>query len=595
MAFSRLPPFMFMADVIQPASRPLELTELLTLMVEVSERINSTLDLDELMARIAEIVKRAIDYEVFAILLLNEKTQELSIRFSIGHPDELVRTLRIKVGEGIVGRAAQTRHPVLVNDVLKDTGYIQSLSPMRSELAVPLITKNRLIGVIDLESPYTDFFNDSHVSLLELLASRMAMALENARLYRRSLRQARTLQLLNEISREMSSVLVLNELLRKIGTLTKRLIDYQRFSILMADEQARTFNAVISLKLDEDQTERGMVRFGQGIVGAAADLRQTVVVQDVSKDPRYVLVNPETRSEMATPLIYRGRVIGVVDLESPQVNYFSEEHVRILSTLAPQIAIAIENARLYERVARSEARLERDLQSAQEIQMHLMPGTSPTIPGLEVAVSFYPARELGGDLYDFLTYGKERHVLAVGDVSGKGAPAALYGAMASGILRSLAPQKLSPPRLLKRLSLILLERKIEGHFITLTYAIWEPRAKTLRLANAGMPLPLLVRNGQSRAIRAEGIPLGLLEHAQYQDVLVRLETGDLVAMFSDGIVEATNSKHEEFGSRRLENVLRRNSHRAPQEIIVRLFDELREFEQGRPPRDDQTIVLIRVR
>ena len=584
-----------MADAIQSASRPLELTELLTLMVEVNERINSTLDLDELMARIAEIVKRAIDYEVFAILLLNEKTQELSIRFSIGHPDELVRTLRIKVGEGVVGRAAQTRRPVLVNDVLKDPGYIQSLSPMRSELAVPLITKNRLIGVIDLESPYTNFFNDSHVSLLELLASRMAMALENARLYRRSVRQARTLQLLNEISREMSSVLVLNELLRKIGTLTKRLIDYQRFSILMADEQARTFNAVISLKLDEDQTERGMVRFGQGIVGAAAGLRQTVVVPDVSKDPRYVLVNPETRSEMATPLIYRGRVIGVVDLESPQVNYFSEEHVRILSTLAPQIAIAIENARLYERVARSEARLERDLQRAQEIQMHLMPGTSPTIPGLEVALSFYPARELGGDLYDFLTYGKERHVLAVGDVSGKGAPAALYGAMASGILRSLAPQKLSPPHLLKRLSLILLERKIEGHFITLTYAIWEPRAKTLRLANAGMPLPLLVRKGQCRPIHAEGIPLGLLEHAQYQEVSVKLKPGDLFAMFSDGIVEATNSKYEEFGPRRLENVLRRHCHRSPQEIITNLFDEVREFEQGRPPRDDQTIVLIRVR
>jgi len=164
-----------------------------------------------------------------------------------------------------------------------------------------------------------------------------------------------------------------------------------------------------------------------------------------------------------------------------------------------------------------------------------------------------------------------------------------------GILRSLAPQKLSPPHLLRRLSLILLERKIEGHFITLTYAIWEPRAKTLRLANAGMPLPLLVRKGQTRTIRVEGIPLGLLEHAQYQDQLVKLESGDLVAMFSDGIVEAANTKHEEFGSRRLENVLRRNSHRPPEEIIASLFDEVREFEQGRPPRDDQTIVLIRVK
>jgi sigma-B regulation protein RsbU (phosphoserine phosphatase) len=584
-----------MADATQSASRPLELTELLTLMVEVSERINSTLDLDELMARIAEIVKRAIDYEVFAILMLNEKTQDLSVRFSIGHPDELIRSLRIKVGEGIVGRAAQTRRSVLVNDVLKDPGYIRTLSPIRSELAVPLITKGRLIGVIDLEAPWPDFFNDSHVSLLELLASRMAMALENARLYRRSVRQARTLQLLNEISREMSSVLVTSELLRKIGTLTKRLIDYHRFSILLADEQARAFNTVLSLKQDEHQPERGVVRFGQGIVGAAADLRQTVVVGDVSKDPRYIQANPETRSEMATPLIYRGRVIGVVDFESPQLNYFGEEHIRIFSTLAPQIAIAIENARLYERVARSEARLERDLQRAQEIQMHLMPGTAPDIPGLEVALRFHPARELGGDLYDFLTYGKERHVLAVGDVSGKGAPAALYGAMAMGILRSLAPQKLSPPHLLKRLSLILLERKIEGHFITLTYAIWEPRAKTLRLANAGMPLPLLMRKGQTQTIRVEGIPLGLLEHTQYQDALVKLESGDLVAMFSDGIVEAANTKHEEFGSRRLENVLRRNSHRPPEEIIASLFDEVREFEQGRPPRDDQTIVLIRVR
>ena len=584
-----------MADATKSASRPLELTELLTLMVEVSERINSTLDLDELMQRIAEIVKRAIDYEVFAILLLNEKTQELHIRFSIGHPDELVRNLRIKVGEGIVGRVARTRRSILVNDVLKDPSYIQSVSPIRSELAVPLITKNRLIGVMDLEAPWTDFFNDSHVNLLELLASRMALALDNARLYRRSVRQARTLQLLNEISREMSSVLVLDELLRKIGTLTKRVIDYHRFSILLADEQAQTFNAVISLKQDEHEPERGMVRFGQGIVGAAADLRQTVVVPDVSKDPRYVLVNPETRSEMAIPLIYRGRVIGVVDLESPQLSYFTEEHVRVFSTLAPQIAIAIENARLYERVARSEARLERDLQRAQEIQMHLMPGTAPTIPGLEVALCFHPARELGGDLYDFLAYGKERHVLAVGDVSGKGAPAALYGAMASGILRSLAPQKLSPPDLLRRLSLILLERKIEGHFITLTYAIWEPRTKTLRLANAGMPLPLLVRKGQCRPIRAEGIPLGLLEHAQYQEVSVGLQSGDLFAMFSDGIVEAANTKHEEFGPRRLENVLRQNFHRSPQEIIDTLFEEVREFEQGRPPRDDQTIVLLRVR
>ena len=584
-----------MNQITRSTSRPLEVTELLTLLIEVGEQINSTLDLDELLARIAAIVKRAIDYEVFAIFFLNEKTQELRVHFSVGHPPDLVRNLRVKVGEGIVGRAAQSRRSVLVNDLEDVPAYLPPLAAIRSELAVPLIFKGRLIGVMDLGSPQADVFNDSHLSLLELLANRMALAIENARLYRRTLRQARTLQLLNEISRELSSVLVLNELLRKIGTLTKRLVDYHRLGILLADDQAQTFNAVISLKQDERMPERSTVKFGQGIVGAAASLRQVVVVPDVNKDERYIQVNPETRSEMTVPLIYRDRVIGVIDLESPHLNYFNDEHVRIFSTLAPQMAIAIENARLYERVARSEARLERDLRRAQEIQMHLMPGIAPKIPGLDVALHFQPARELGGDLYEFLAFGRDRQAIVVGDVSGKGAPAALYGAMVSGILRSLAPQKLPPPDMMKRLNLMLLEHKIEGHFITLTYAIWEHHSRTLYLANAGMPLPILVRRGKCQAIRAEGVPLGLLEHTDYQPVTVNLETGDLLAFFSDGITEANDPQQEEFSSRRLENMLRQNAHRPPDEIVKKVFEELGAFEAGKPQRDDQTLVVLKVR
>src|SRR5579872_2721586 len=141
-----------MTELTRSTSRPIESTELLTFLIEVGEQINSTLDLDELLGRIAEIVKRAMDYEVFAILLLNEKTQELRVHFSLGHPKDTVRNLRIKVGEGIVGRAAQTRRSVLVNDVRRDPNYIPSLTSIRSELAVPLIFKGRLIGIIDLEA-----------------------------------------------------------------------------------------------------------------------------------------------------------------------------------------------------------------------------------------------------------------------------------------------------------------------------------------------------------------------------------------------------------------------------------------------------------
>jgi sigma-B regulation protein RsbU (phosphoserine phosphatase) len=584
-----------MSQVVKTSVRPLGATELLTLLMDVGEQITSTLDLEVLMVRIAELVKRVINYKVFAILLLNDKTQVLRIRSSVGHPEERVRELHIKVGEGIVGRAALERRSILVNDVRSEPSYIESMPSIRSELAIPLILKNRVIGVIDLEADTPDFFTDQHVNLLELLAGRMAMAIENARLYRQSLRQSRTLQLLNEISRELTSVLVLNDLLRKVGTLTKRLVNYHRFSIMLADEQTKTFNSVLTLRQDESLPDKTTVRFGQGIVGAAAGSLQPVVSPDVSQDPRYICIYPDTRSEMAVPLIYHGRVIGVVDLESPKLNYFTENHVRIFSTLAPQIAIAIENARLYERVLRSESRLERDLKRAQEIQMHLMPGTSPNVPGLEIDLRFQPARQLGGDLYDFLDYGKGRHVLAVGDVSGKGAPAALYGALAGGILRSLAPQYLPVPEMLRRLNATLLERRVEGHFITLVCAVWEPKNMALRLANAGMPLPLLIRNGRARTIQAEGIPLGLLEHTEYQEVSLHLKKGDLLAFFSDGLGEAMNPELQEFGGRHLAHLLRDNAKRPLREIIDLLFSEIARFEEGRPPRDDQTLVLARVR
>jgi sigma-B regulation protein RsbU (phosphoserine phosphatase) len=390
-------------------------------------------------------------------------------------------------------------------------------------------------------------------------------------------------------------VLVLNELLRKVGTLTKRLVNYHRFSIMLADEPAKTFNSVLSLRQDESLPDKTTVRFGQGVVGAAAASLAPVIANDVSKDPRYICIYPDTRAEMAVPLIYRGRVIGVVDLESPTVNYFTDEHVRIFSTLGPQIAIAIENARLYERVLRSESRLERDLKRAQEIQMLLMPGTSPNIPGLEIDLRFQPARQLGGDLYDFLNYGKDRHLLAVGDVSGKGAPAALYGALAGGILRSLAPLRLSIPELLRRLNATLLERRVEAHFITLVCSIWEPKTMTLRLANAGMPLPLLIRDGRSRPIHAEGVPLGLLEHTEYQETSLQLKSGDLLAFFSDGLVEAMDPELQEFGGRNLARLLRENARRPLRENIELLFSEIARFEEGRPPRDDQTLVVARVR
>ena len=399
------------------------------LLLEVADVLATSLDLDTTLSRVAEVVRKVIDYEIFAILLLNEKTQELRFRFQVGYPADFAERARVKLGEGVTGQAAQSRQAVLVDDVTKDPKYIAAIANVRSELAVPLITKNRVIGVIDLEARNPGYFTEEHSRLLTLVASRIAGGIENAQLYTRTTRQARILLLLNEIARELSSILNLDELLNRVAELLRRLIDYQMFSILLLDSSGEKLQHRFSLRFRENIHLKHEVPLGRGLVGYAAQTGQAVLVPDVSKDPRYIAGNPETRSELAVPLIYKDKVIGVLDLEHTRRGFFTDDHRRTMMTLAAQVAIAIENARLYEEIARQERRLERDLALARELQMRLLPQTLPKLANLELAAKFVPARAIGGDLYDFIPYSLSRLGIVIGDVSGKGAPAAIYAAL----------------------------------------------------------------------------------------------------------------------------------------------------------------------
>ncbi len=280
---------------------------------------------------------------------------------------------------------------------------------MRSELAVPLIVKNRVIGVLNLEAQEAGRFTEEHKRLLTLIGSRMAVGIENARLYTRTTRQARTLVLLNEIARELTSILNVDELLKRIAELLSRLIDYQMFSILLLDAAGEKLQHRFSLRFQENIQLKHDIALGEGLVGYAVQHRQAVLVPDVNKDPRYIRLNPETRSELAVPLIYKDKVIGVLDLEHTQRGFFTDDHKRTVTTLAAQVAIAIENARLYEEIARQEKRLERDLALARELQFRLLPHSLPKLPNLEVAAKFTPARAIGGDLYDFVNYSQSTH------------------------------------------------------------------------------------------------------------------------------------------------------------------------------------------
>src|SRR5664280_1067641 len=236
-------------------------------LLEVADAVSRTLDLNTLLQRIAEMLKRVIDYEIFAILLLNEKTQELRVRFQVGHPPEVAERIRIKVGQGVTGQAVQRRETVLVNDVAAEENFINSAPGVRSELAAPLIAKNKVIGVIDVEAAQPGAFTEEHKRLLTLFASRIAIGIENARLYTRVSRQARQLTLLTEISRELTSILNVDQLLKRIAELVTRIIDYQMFSILLLETGGNLLQHRFSLRFNESVKLKHEVPLGVGLVG----------------------------------------------------------------------------------------------------------------------------------------------------------------------------------------------------------------------------------------------------------------------------------------------------------------------------------------
>ncbi len=564
-------------------------------LVEVAEVVNTTLDLDTLLKRTAELIRRVIDYEIFSIMLLNEKTQELRMRFAIGHAPETTERVRIKVGEGVTGLAAQKREAVLVNDTSQESRYIGVLKGVRSELAVPLIVKNRVVGVIDIEAREAGYFTEEHRRLLTLVASRIAAGIENARLYTRVARQAQTLTVLNEISQELTSILNLDELLRRIAELLTRLIDYQMFSIMLLDTTQTKLEHRFSVRYKENVPLKHDIPVGTGLVGYAARERTAVLVPDVQKDERYIQINPETRSELAVPLIYKGSVIGVLDLEHTRRGYFTDDHRKTLSTLAAQVAIAIENARLYERLAKEEQRLEQDLATARELQFGLLPCAAPVLAGVELAARYVPALAIGGDMYDFISYMGGRTALAIADVSGKGVRAALYAALVSGLLRSSAPGEPDAAEMLSLLNAALIERRIEAQFVAMLYTIWDENDRTLQVANSGMPRPILCKNGVVEIVQATGLPLGFFDDAEYEEFLLPLAPGDVCVLLSDGIVDAANYAGETMGRSRVEKLVAESCRSSAEEILEVIYQAVNQHADGVATFDDQTVMVIKAR
>jgi sigma-B regulation protein RsbU (phosphoserine phosphatase) len=467
---------------------------------------------------------------------------------------------------------------------------------------VPLRRKGRVIGALNLLSDATGQFSEIDEQLLRQFAAHVAVGIENARLFEQERQYTSTLETLADIAREFGAILNLDELLTRIANLTRQLIDYRTFGILLVNEETQELEMKVAVRYG-DKVSVPRIRVGSGLVGYAALHKEPVLVPDVSQDSRYIKIVDDARSELAIPLLVKDRCIGVFDLESPELDAFKKRDAEILTLLASQAAVAIENARLYETIRANEIRLEKEIHFAQRVQAALLPVDLPKrMKAVDVAARFAPARELGGDLYDFLAPEPNSLVVAVGDVSGKGVPAALYSAFAGELVRSrtfrrrYTPDRSSPSGVLASINTILYQRQLEEYYCTLCYAVFDFKRRQVTIGNSGLPYPIRVRRGEEPAAQIElpGVPLGSFPGSSYDELTFELQVGDLFVFCSDGVFEANDALGREFGVTRLLEVVETHRNEPARRVVDAIFEAVQEFRGETVPNDDMTAVALRI-
>jgi sigma-B regulation protein RsbU (phosphoserine phosphatase) len=324
------------------------------------------------------------------------------------------------------------------------------------------------------------------------------------------------------------------------------------------------------------------------MVGYVAGTRQMRYAPDVSKDPYYIACEAATQSEVAIPLEVEGALVGVFTASHHDLDAFPPEQLRLLQSLCNHVAVAVQNAQRFKRERSEKDRMRREAQEARLIQEALLPKSSPYIPGYMVAGLSCPAGDVGGDWYDFIELDHGRWGLVLADVSGKGTAAALLMSATRAMLRSLAEACCTPAEVLTKLNRLMVEDFPTGRFVTLVYAVLDPAARTLTVANAGHLPPLLIDDTGARVVVTDsGMPLGLT-FGNFSETTIHLPEQSRLLLYTDGITEAMNPADEEYGIERLTEQFSK-----PDLSAEDLLASVREFCKPSIPRDDATLIVVR--
>jgi sigma-B regulation protein RsbU (phosphoserine phosphatase) len=410
------------------------------------------------------------------------------------------------------------------------------------------------------------------------------------------------LRLLLEITKKISRSLNVEEVLALVMDTLDSLLPYDAAGIYIIRRDPHIseggthtlfFHAEAVRGYDLDELMELRLKAGEGLIGHVAASGETVVVPDVRQDPRYVNARRETRSEMVAPIFSNDEVIGVFDLESDQVNTYTEDDKQVLQLLASQVAIIVEKAMLHDQVVEKK-RLEAQLEVARHVQLSLLPPRDPVVEGFDISAYNFSTEEVSGDYYDFVKLYEDQLGLVIADVSGKGIPASLLMAFLRASLRAAIHIGYAPHVAMGKVNYLLWET-IEPHqYVTAFYGMLDATNRTLAFVNAGHNPPLLLSpDGGVRVIERGGLPLGMFRDTRYYEYYLPIEPGQILLLYTDGATEANSPDGEEYGRERLVAAVSAARDRTARDMIDFIYNDVFEWSGGRGAGDDVTFVVIK--
>ncbi len=567
------------------------------LLLEAARVFNNTLEYEDLIQEVLKLTLTAVNCEAALVFRVDHDRTDMKVRF-MKASDCCMRVFYLDLGQGVVGWVARYKEPVILNDVAKDPRVdprleAESGMQFRSVLTVPLVGKGHMIGVVEAINKIDGEFTDADLDILTGLNHQIAVAIDNAHLYREIKREALEKDLLYRLGKKLSGKLEVNEVMKEILDSLKQVVNYDTGGVFLVESEANQIYGLYTVGYDPKYDSQLEMKIGQGLLGHVASTGEPVIVNDVTKDSRYIDANPATRSEIVVPIKLDERLIGVLNLESPEINAFDNKSLALLSAFASQAAISLERARLHEDSLKNR-KFEEQLNIAREIQRTFLPAKNPEIFGYDLAGTNISSGEVGGDYYDFIRIVDSHLGVAIGDVSGKGIPAALIMASFRASLIAEIRNNYSIRTICQKVNSLLFESLEPGNYVTAVYGVLDTKNHIFTFSNCGHNLPFILRaDGTVEYLREGGPVLGVSADGVYEERAIVVAPGDLMVLYTDGVTETFNEAGEEFGLDRLIELVKANRKKSAAEIEDLVYQAVTGFASSRHVFDDLTMVVIK--